>query len=200
MPWVLVRRVTEVPLTVAVAVLMTLPVLLVVGVTPPPLPYLPPLLLVGVVPPVVAVAPDPLVVLPVVLPQAATRTTSTTNASILHQVRILMGEVKRVLCMMFSSFSCGDICNEHESCNDLLIYTHRGYKDVFDIRKDAYNEPGVGILRRVLSSVSDFFWLVSSLTTISRKRLPKLAPGVIACITLLPKGADVLALTRRNLS
>jgi hypothetical protein len=196
MPWVLVRRVTEVPLTVAVAVLMTLPVLLVVGVTPPPLPYLPPLLLVGVVPPVVAVAPDPLVV----LPQAATRTTSNTNASILHQVRVLICEVKRVLCITFSSFAYGDSCRENKLRNDLLIYTHRGYKDVFDIRKDAYNEPGVGILRRVLSSVSDFFWLVSSLTTISRKRLPKLAPGVIACITLLPKGAYVLALTRRNLS
>src|SRR2546430_2402886 len=128
MPWVLVRRVTEVPLTVAVAVLMTLPVLLVVGVTPPPLPYLPPLLLVGVVPPVVAVAPDPLVVLPVVLPQAATRTTSTTNASILHQVRVLMGEVNRVLCMMLSPFSCVDCCRETESRFDLMIYTHRGYR------------------------------------------------------------------------
>ena len=144
-------------MTVAVAVLMTLPVLLDVGVTPPPLPYLPPPLLVGVVPPVVTVAPDPLVVLPVVLPQAATRTTSTTNASILHQVRVLICEVKRVLCITFSSFAYGDSCRENKPRNELLIYTHRGYKDVFDIRKDAYNEPGVGILRRVLSSVSDFF-------------------------------------------
>ena len=120
----MVRIVTEAPLTVAVAVLMALPVLLVVGVVPPPLPYLPPLLVVGVVPPVVAVVPDPLVVLPVLLPQAATRTTSNTNARILHQVRVLLGEVKRVLCMMFSSFSCGDICNKHEPCNDLIIYTY----------------------------------------------------------------------------
>ena len=120
----MVRIVTEAPLTAAVAVLMTLPVLLVVGVVPPPLPYLPPLLIVGVVPPVVAVVPDPLVVLPVLLPQAATRTTSNTNAMILHQVRVLMNEVNRVLCMMFSSFTCGDIGNEHESCNDLMIDTY----------------------------------------------------------------------------
>jgi hypothetical protein len=93
--------VTEAPLTVAVAVLMTLPELLVVGVVPPPPPYLPPLLLGGVVPPVEGVVPDPLVV----LPQAATRTTSTTNARILHQVRVLMDEVKRVLCITFSSFA-----------------------------------------------------------------------------------------------
>src|SRR5713101_4812027 len=109
---------------------MTLPVLLAVGVVPPPLPYLPPPLLVGVVPPVVAVVPDPLVVLPVLLPQAATRTTSNPNARILHQVRILTCEVKRVLCMMFSSFSCGDICIENKPRNDLMIYTHRGYRDV----------------------------------------------------------------------
>jgi hypothetical protein len=118
-------------LTVAVAVLMTLPVLLVVGVVPPPLPYLPPLLVVGVVPPEVAVVPDPLVVLVVVLPQAATRTASNTNAKILHQVRVLMGEVKRVLCIKVSSFAYSEICSENKSRNDLLIYTHRGYRDVF---------------------------------------------------------------------
>src|SRR5713101_5925179 len=107
---------------------MTLPVLLAVGVVPPPLPYLPPPLLVGVVPPVVAVVPDPLVVLPVLLPQAATRMTSNTNARILHQVRVLMGVVNRVLGMMFSSFAYSDICSENKSRNDLMIYTHRGYR------------------------------------------------------------------------
>src|SRR6266568_3269246 len=95
----------DVPLTVTVAVLMTLPEVLGVGVVPPPLPYLPPspllLLVVGVVPPVVEAVPDPLVV----LPQAATRTTSVANTKRLHQVRNLARGVKRVLYIMFASFA-----------------------------------------------------------------------------------------------
>jgi hypothetical protein len=113
----LVRIVTEVPLTVAVAVLMTLPVLLVVGVVPPPL-------LVGVVPPVEGVVPEPLVLLPVLLPQAATRTMSVANTKRLNQVRILTCEVKRLLCIMFSFFASGDTYNENESNNDLMIITN----------------------------------------------------------------------------
>src|SRR6266849_5616400 len=101
---------SDVPLTVTVAVLMTLPEVLAVGVVPPPLPYLPPppllLLVVGVVPPAVEAVPDPLVV----LPQAATRRTSVANTKRLHQVRYLAREVKRVLCIMFSSFACGYVC------------------------------------------------------------------------------------------
>jgi hypothetical protein len=97
---------SDVPLTVTVAVLMTLPEVLAVGVVPPPLPYLPPLLVVGVVPPAVEAVPDPLVV----LPQAATRMASVANTRRLHQVRNLAREVKRVLCIMFSSFAYGYVC------------------------------------------------------------------------------------------
>jgi hypothetical protein len=99
----LVRIVTELPLTVAVAALMTLPEVLAVGVVPPPRPYLPPLPLLLLV---VGVVPDPLVV----LPQAATMMTSVANTRRLLQVRNLARELKKVLCIMFSSFACGYAC------------------------------------------------------------------------------------------
>jgi hypothetical protein len=117
----LVRIVSDVPFTVAVAVLMRLPEPLVVGVVPPPLPYLPPPyllpLLVWVVPPVEEAVPDPLIV----LPQAAKKTTSVANTGILHQLWVLAYEVKRLLCITFSSSASGDTRNENELWNDLLI-------------------------------------------------------------------------------
>jgi hypothetical protein len=122
-----VRTVTDVPFTAAVAVLMRLPELLAVGVFPPPPPYLPPYplpLVVGVVPPVEEAVPVPLVV----LPQAVKRTMHVTKTRILNQPRILACVVKRLLRITFSSFTCGDICNENESCNDLLVYTYWSYK------------------------------------------------------------------------
>jgi hypothetical protein len=92
-----VRIVSDLPFTVAVAVLMRLPELLVVGVVPPPLPYLPPPyplpLLVGVVPPVEEAVPVPFVV----LPQAVKRTMNVTKTSILYQLRIPAFDVERLL-------------------------------------------------------------------------------------------------------
>jgi hypothetical protein len=101
----LVRILLEVPLTVTVAVLMTVPDVLAVGVVPPPWPYLPPpplllLLVVGVVPPVVEAVPDPLVV----PPQAAKRKMSAAKTRRLHQVRNLARETKRGVSMLFTSF------------------------------------------------------------------------------------------------
>jgi hypothetical protein len=131
MPWALVRAVSDLPFSVMVAVLMRLPELLAVGVVPPPVPYLPPpyplplLPLVWVVPPDGEVVPDSLVL----LPQAARMTTSVANISILHQVRPLACEVKRVLRIMFSSFASGETSsggtfNENESQYDLMLYTY----------------------------------------------------------------------------
>jgi hypothetical protein len=131
-----VRIVSDLPFTVAVAVLMRLPELLVVGVVPPPPPYLPPLyplpLLVGVVPPVEEAVPVPLVV----LPQAVKRTIHATKTSILNQLRNQACVVERLLRITFSSFACGviasgDTCNENKSCNDLLVNTYRSYKEDF---------------------------------------------------------------------
>jgi hypothetical protein len=115
---------------------MRLPLLLVVGVVPPPWPY-PPLpyplpLLLGVVPPVEEAVPVPLVV----LPQAVKRTMKVTKTRMLNQERILACVVERVLCIASSSFTCGDIAsgdtgNVNESYTDLLFYTDRSYKEDF---------------------------------------------------------------------
>jgi hypothetical protein len=81
----------DVPFTVAVAVLMRLPVLLAVGVVPPlpyfPLPY-PLLLLVGVGP------PDPELL--VLLPQAATNRTSVATMRTVHHARLEPFEMERL--------------------------------------------------------------------------------------------------------
>ena len=84
------RIVFDVPFTVAVAVLIRLPLLLAVGVVPP-LPYLPPpypLLLVGVVP------PDPELL--VLLPQAAKNRTGVAPMRTVHQARLETFEVERL--------------------------------------------------------------------------------------------------------
>jgi hypothetical protein len=72
-----------------------------------------------VVPPVDEAVPDPFVV----LPQAARMTTSVANTRILHQVRGLAYEVKKVLYIMLSSLASGDTCNEKES--SIIIYLLR---------------------------------------------------------------------------
>jgi len=97
--------VSDVPLTVAVAVWMREPELLTVGVVPPlpyPLPYLP-LLLVGVLPAEVlevafGAAVDPVLVL---LPHAANRTRAT-NASMENKARTGAFEDVRLLCIVCS--------------------------------------------------------------------------------------------------
>ena len=105
----------DVPLIVTVAVLMTLPDVLAVGVVTPPWPYLPPLplllLVVGVVPPVVYVVPDPVVV----LPQAAKRMTSVANTRILHQERNLARELNRGVYMLFASFASRNLSKKKDS-------------------------------------------------------------------------------------
>jgi hypothetical protein len=115
MPWELVRTLLDVPLTVTVAVLMTLPEVLAVGVVTPPWPYLPPLplllLVVGVVPPVVYVVPDPVVV----PPQAAKRVTSVANTRILHLERNRAHELKKGVYMLFASFASRNVSKKNES-------------------------------------------------------------------------------------
>jgi len=95
-----VRIVCDVPFTVAVAVLMRLPVLLAVGVVPP-LPYLPlpyPLpLLVGVVP------SDPELL--VLLPQAAKNMTSVATMRTVHQAGLETFEMEKLCCIMGSSLA-----------------------------------------------------------------------------------------------
>jgi len=119
-----VRTLSDAPFTVTVAVLMIVPELLVVGVIPPPLPYLPPPypLLVWAVPPVEEGVVDPLVE----LPQAAKMKTSVVNTRKLHQVRVLVCELKRLLCITVSSFASGDTSIENESSNDIYIAGLRG--------------------------------------------------------------------------
>src|SRR6266581_6027408 len=86
------------PFTVAVAVLMRLPVLLAVGVVPP-LPYPPPPypLLVGVVP------PDPELL--VLLPQAAKNRTSVATMRTVHQAGLETFEMEKLCCIMGSSLA-----------------------------------------------------------------------------------------------
>jgi len=85
--------VCDVPFTVAVAVLMSVPELLAVGVVPPP-PYCPPLLVVGVVPAVAGA--DPVVL----LPQAVKRMTRVATSA-QHQKRVVVCEGERLLNIMF---------------------------------------------------------------------------------------------------
>ncbi len=85
--------VCDVPFTVAVAVLMSVPELLAVGVVPPP-PYCPPLLVVGVVPAVEGA--DPVVL----LPQAVKRTTRVAMSA-QHQERVVAREGERLLNIVF---------------------------------------------------------------------------------------------------
>jgi hypothetical protein len=106
--------VSDLPLTVAVAVLSILPPLLVVGVVPPPFPYLPPLLLVGVVFCEVLVVEELEPELLPVLPQAAKRSMSVTATSTPGQVRDREWERKSLLCMVFFSFACAENPNENE--------------------------------------------------------------------------------------
>jgi hypothetical protein len=114
----LARIVTDLPFTVAVAVFMRLPLLLAVGVFPPPLPYLPGLyplaLLVGVVP------PDPELL--VLLPQAAKSMTSVATMRTQYHPWLEPFEMKRLRRIMVSSLASGDNCNENESCNQVMIY------------------------------------------------------------------------------
>src|SRR5947207_15937507 len=101
--------VSDLPLTVAVAVLSRL---LAVGVVPPPFPYLPPPLLVGVVFwGVLVLAVEELD--PDVLPQAAKRTTSAVDASTPQQKRERERARKRLQCIVFVPCACAE--NE---CND----------------------------------------------------------------------------------
>jgi hypothetical protein len=125
----LVRIVTDLPFTVAVAVFMRLPLLLVVGVTPPPLPYLPGLypllLLVGVVP------PDPELL--GLLPQAARSKTSVATMRIQHHASLEPFEIKRLRCIMVSFLASDDAAKRNKSCDDgdLQLYTYESYNDVF---------------------------------------------------------------------
>src|SRR5437763_1479593 len=97
--------VSDLPLTVAVAVLSRL---LAVGVVPPPFPYLPPPLLVGVVFwGVLVLAVEELD--PEVLPQAAKRTTSAAAASTPKQERARERVRKRLPCIVFYPFACARI-------------------------------------------------------------------------------------------
>jgi len=99
---------SDLPLTVAVAVMSILLALLAVGVVPPPLPYLPPLLLVEVVFwGVLLLAVEELD--PEVLPQAAKRTTSATAASTPKQERARERVRKRLPCIVFYPFACARI-------------------------------------------------------------------------------------------
>ena len=100
---------SDVLLTVTVAVLMTLPEVLAVGV----------------VPPVVEAVPDPLVV----PPHTAKRTTSAAKRRIVYQVRGLAYEAKSVVYIVFASFARSDIHKENELGIVLM-------KDTFDCYKD----------------------------------------------------------------
>jgi hypothetical protein len=96
--------VSDVPLTVAVAVLMRFPELLAVGVVPP-LPYLPPPYPLPLVVEVVfCAALDPPVL--VLLPQAAKSTTRVAPTSAQHQMRVAACEEERwfdLICTPFAS-------------------------------------------------------------------------------------------------
>ena len=100
MPWALVRMVSDLPLTVAVDVLMRLLELLAVGVV---LPYLPYPVLVGVVFwALVAVGVVPAVPEPELLPQAAKSRTSAPNISIENQKCVACFATYTSLCIVFS--------------------------------------------------------------------------------------------------
>ena len=98
--------VSDLPLTVAVAVLSRLLALLAVGVVPPPFPYLPPPLLVGVVFWGVLAVEE---LDPEVLSQAAKRTTSAAAASTPKQERARERVRKRLPCIVFYPFACARI-------------------------------------------------------------------------------------------
>ena|SRR5256885_1712561 len=102
MPWALVRTVSDLPLTVAVDVLMRLLELLAVGVALP-LPYLPYPVLVGVVFwALVAVGVVPAVPEPELLPQAAKSRTSAPNISKENQKCAACFATYTSLCIVFS--------------------------------------------------------------------------------------------------